>query len=190
MKLKYYLRGLGIGILVTALIMGISFDSYRQMSDEEVKARAKELGMVESTTLSNIASALEKETVSESTPPKNTENDVVEVNETDNIQTEETVPEEAAPTGADQDKTQTEESAPIVSDEGNLVTITIKSGESSVSVSKSLAEAGLVESGSSYDKYLCTNGYDKKIVTGTYHIPMGSTEDDIAQIITGIMSLE
>ena len=29
MKLKYYLRGLGIGMIVTALILGISF-SHRQ----------------------------------------------------------------------------------------------------------------------------------------------------------------
>ena len=31
MKLKYYLRGLGIGMIVTALILGISF-SHRQLA--------------------------------------------------------------------------------------------------------------------------------------------------------------
>lgn len=57
MKLKYYLRGLGTGIAVTALIIGISaiVSPKEVMTDEEVIARAKELGMVERTVLSEIA---------------------------------------------------------------------------------------------------------------------------------------
>ncbi|MBD5544326.1 MAG: endolytic transglycosylase MltG [Lachnospiraceae bacterium] len=48
MKLKYYLRGLGTGIVVTALILGISLSHGKgSMSDEEIKKRAAELGMVE-----------------------------------------------------------------------------------------------------------------------------------------------
>lgn len=53
MERKYYLRGLGIGIAVTALIMGIAASGNRTMTDEEVIARAKELGMVENTLLSD-----------------------------------------------------------------------------------------------------------------------------------------
>ena len=52
MERKYYLRGLGIGIVVTAIIMGIVTSGKREMTDEEVIARAKELGMVENTVLS------------------------------------------------------------------------------------------------------------------------------------------
>lgn len=48
MKLKYYLRGLGTGIVVTALVLGISLSHGKgSMSDEEIIKRAKELGMVE-----------------------------------------------------------------------------------------------------------------------------------------------
>ena len=47
MKLKYYLRGLGIGIIVTALIMGIALGSKRELTDTEIKERAAKLGMVE-----------------------------------------------------------------------------------------------------------------------------------------------
>lgn len=46
MKLKYYLRGLGLGILVTTLILSAGAKPAR-MTDEEVRARAKELGMTE-----------------------------------------------------------------------------------------------------------------------------------------------
>jgi len=53
MKLKYYLRGLGIGIVVTALIMGlISLSKKETLSDAEVIARAEKLGMVQSGVLS------------------------------------------------------------------------------------------------------------------------------------------
>ncbi len=47
MKLKAYLRGLGIGILVTAVIMGIALGKKGSMTDAEVKERAYELGMTE-----------------------------------------------------------------------------------------------------------------------------------------------
>ena len=54
MKLKYYLRGLGIGIVVTALLMGVATKDNGVMSDEEIKARAAELGMVEQRTLADM----------------------------------------------------------------------------------------------------------------------------------------
>ena len=47
MKLKYYLRGLGIGMLVAALVLILSGNTGGGMSDEAVKRRAAELGMVE-----------------------------------------------------------------------------------------------------------------------------------------------
>lgn len=60
MNLKYYLRGLGIGIIVTALIMGIAFSGKKEtLSDSEIMERAKALGMTEETTL--IADALPEE---------------------------------------------------------------------------------------------------------------------------------
>lgn len=45
MKLKYYLRGLGVGILITTFIL--SFGSKKEkLTDNEIIARARELGMV------------------------------------------------------------------------------------------------------------------------------------------------
>ena len=48
MNLKYYLRGLGVGIVVTSLILGIGLGSRKEtLSNEEIKERARALGMVE-----------------------------------------------------------------------------------------------------------------------------------------------
>lgn len=51
MKLRYYLRGLGIGVIVTALLMGFVTRESLPLTDAEIKARARALGMVESDSL-------------------------------------------------------------------------------------------------------------------------------------------
>ena len=219
MKRKFYMRGLGTGILVTAIIMSISSGQKRPMTDEEVKARARELGMVESTVLSNLQGSVNGQPEETQTPESGTEpeetkepdgtTEPVET-QTPDSGTEEmqnpdsgTKPEETKEPGDTTEPAETtnpdgatepaetaepEETpnAPVTEEErGDMVTIVIKSGESSVSVSKSLAEAGLVESASDYDRYLCQNGYDKKIRVGTYEIQAGASEEEIAKIITG-----
>lgn len=48
MNLKYYLKGLGLGIIVTAIIMGVVLNGKgKALSDNEIKQRAAELGMVD-----------------------------------------------------------------------------------------------------------------------------------------------
>lgn len=47
MKLRYYMRGLGIGMLVAALVLVLSGNTGGRMSDEAIKSRAAELGMIE-----------------------------------------------------------------------------------------------------------------------------------------------
>ncbi len=48
MKRKYYMRGMGIGVLVTAILCAVALPKKTEpMTDEEIIARAKELGYVE-----------------------------------------------------------------------------------------------------------------------------------------------
>ena len=48
MQLKSYLRGFGCGLFISAVLMGIAVSYSRNtMTDEEIKLRASELGMVE-----------------------------------------------------------------------------------------------------------------------------------------------
>lgn len=50
MKLKYYLRGMGIGVILTAIVMGFALGGRKTaISDAEIIERAKALGMVDST---------------------------------------------------------------------------------------------------------------------------------------------
>ena len=53
MRLKYYLRGLGLGIIFAVIIMMIGFHGNKQsMSDTEIIEKAKTLGMVEAKNIS------------------------------------------------------------------------------------------------------------------------------------------
>ena len=75
-------------------------------------------------------------------------------------------------------------SVPSAEPAGETVTLVINRGESSVTVSKNLQVLGLVEDYKAYDRFLCDNGYDHSISTGTYEIPVDATDEDIARIIT------
>ncbi len=69
MKLKYYLRGLGVGIVLTAVIMGVILGRRgSDMSDEEIIKRAKQLGMVEAeSTLSSYSDSAKNPEVTDET---------------------------------------------------------------------------------------------------------------------------
>lgn len=60
MKLRYYLRGLGIGVVVTAFIMSQTSKT-EEMTDAQIKIRALELGMVEETVLAKLPQAVADE---------------------------------------------------------------------------------------------------------------------------------
>lgn len=197
MKRKYYLRGLGTGILVTALILIIASGQKETMTDEEVKARAKELGMVESTLLSDLANqtpAAEPETMADpaataepETAEKATPEPAAELETTEEATPEPAAEPETTAEPTPEPTAEPEATAEPTTDpatEQESILITIRSGESSVSVSKTLEEAGLVASAQEYDRYLCENGYDKKIRSGEHRIPLGADDAEIAAIIT------
>lgn len=63
MNLKYYLRGLGLGIVMTAVIMGITApDKERNLTDEEIVEKAKDLGMIEDSELAEYLEEAKTET--------------------------------------------------------------------------------------------------------------------------------
>lgn len=229
MERKYYLRGLGLGIVVTAVIMGLALSGKRTMTDEEVIARAKTLGMVENTEsmlLSDAAAqeddeAQEAEETEQVADPAEQEpqeavteeavmeeNSQADVSEGDNTEEEDSEDTQAVTSAQESDlaeqdaeeaadakqpetdasETQTEQAAAETESTDNQqeVTITIVSGDSSYSVAKKLADAGIVLTAESYDAYLCANGYDKKLRTGTFTIPKTASDEQIARIVTGM----
>ncbi len=191
MKLKYYLRGLGIGILVTTVILSLAGVGRKNMTDEEVVKRAKELGMVESTLLSDLPDQTKTDEVRPTEPETSLQPETSEPEPEESASTPETpeAPEET-PVASEETPVAPEET-PVSPEDGNpdtsaweTVTLVIGRGESSTTVSKNLKKAGIVEDAAAFDRFLCNNGYDKKIITGTYEIPYGASEEEIAKIIT------
>jgi hypothetical protein len=211
MKLKYYLRGLGIGMIVTALILGISFSNRQDqtsqiMTDDQIRERAAELGMVDSSELT--LAALQN---SEKQPTEGTPEETTQTQEQNNIEAEPetTVPAETQATvepettqepeataepepgkTAEPEKTAGPETTaePEVTEapqRTQTASITIQRGDDSGSASRRLYEAGLVENAKAFDNYLCNNGYSRSINPGTYEIAPGTSEEEIAKIITG-----
>ena len=89
------------------------------------------------------------------------------------IPTEEPVPSETP--------TPTEEPTQTIEE---IVVVEIVKGDSSDTVSKRLEEIGLVEDAKTYNRYLCNNGYDRKLNIGSYKITKGMSYEEIAKIIT------
>ena len=185
MKLKYYLRGLGIGMIVTALILGISF-SHRQgqetqtLTDDQIRERAEQLGMVDSSELTLAALQNSAKQPTEGTPEETTQ-----TQEQNNIEAEPetTVPAETQATA--EPETTAEPEVTEAPQRTQTASITIQRGDDSGSVSRWLYEAGLVENAKAFDNYLCSNGYSRSINPGTYEIAPGTSEEEIAKIITG-----
>lgn len=213
------MRGLGIGILVTALLMGVATKEGRPLTDAEIRAKAYELGMVDgdSVRLTDFKNSTpnpqstmpphETSNPQETTAPHETSNPqetaapketmeprvTAEPYETmapegipspqETILPQETQPpqETAVPAASPAQEQETENDG-----SGEAVTIVVRRGSNSYSVSVQLAEAGLIEDASAYDLYLCSNGYAGKIRTGTYQIAPGTSDEQIARIITGM----
>jgi cell division protein YceG involved in septum cleavage len=62
--------------------------------------------------------------------------------------------------------------------------ITVVGGSGSETVSNQLKTAGVIDSASDFNAYLCAHGYDRKISTGNHTIPEGAGYEEIAKIIT------
>lgn len=185
--LRYYLRGLGIGILVTAVILGIAGKDTEPMSDAVVRERAAQLGMVDSNSL--VLSELQKrdetpnnsEMMSGSGADSDRDMEQNTDEDTDAVVTEETESEAAVSETTESEET-TEE---ITENENSIAVIEIRQGASSYTVSKDLAAAGLVADAGVFDTFLCNNGYAQSICVGTFEIRVGTSEEEIAKIITG-----
>ncbi len=234
-RLKYYLRALGIGIIVTALLMGYS-QKPPQMSDEEILRRAAELELEgQREVLADLATATPEpenslesdaaisaestaspvpgptvEPAAGTTPkpmvepgasatpkptaepavsptPKPTEEPVASPTPKP---TEEPVasstPKPTEEPAVSPTPKPTEEPTVSPAPAGDVAILVISRGESSMTVSRNLQELGLVEDYRAFDRFLCDNGYDHSISTGTHEIPLGATYEEIAGIICKI----
>ena len=78
------------------------------------------------------------------------------------------------------------ETEPVSTANKESITIEVRKGDGSYTVCKRLEEAGLIASATSFDTFLCENGYDKRIRSGSFEIPADADPEQIARILNGV----
>lgn len=211
MRLKYYLRGLGIGIICTTLLMTIeSHTNTQTMTDEEVIERAEELGMVMQEDADPVKKTAQDPSEQASTQKgeNSYENNEGKQKDQKNDRQNKTSaaegtaqPEngsakkksstaqegESAPP-ADSEVQNTEEPAKENPQDGDepapqLVEFEVEQGESSDAVARNLFQNHLVDDAEAFNDYVVSNGYDSRFMPGHFSIPEGSSYEEIVKIL-------
>lgn len=160
MKLKYYLRGFGLGILLTAILMIIvTHNSRKELSNAEIINKAEALGMVM------------KEDNSKDSTNGNKEK------------------KESNATTVDQQIKANDEKKQVANPETTtppqeFIAIIVQRGEVSETIADKLQNAGVVPDAKVFNKYLTDNNYADNLQTGTFNIPKGASQEEIAKILT------
>lgn len=168
MKLKYYLRGIGIGVIVTTIIFMISISIHKndkeqqEMVVEDTEAKTVSENLVSDTQIVDKEKEEKKE-------PQKTVDEVVKSEETKPLK-EEVKKEEIK-------KEETEENQ-------EKIRFQISGGEFSDVVCRKLEEEKLVDDALAFNKFLVEHNYDNFILPGVYDIPRGATYEEIAVLLT------
>ena len=194
MKTKYLLRGIGIGIIIGALIMyaagvtGNKASANDKKVAKEVTTEAEKTTTEEKTTEATTEKTTEKATekteekTTEATTEKTTEKTTEATEEKTTEATTEKKTEEKTTEATTEEKTTEEKTTEAKSTGTKKITVT--SGMGSETISSLLAEQGLVKSASDYNAWLIEKGYDSKLHIGTFEIKEGATYEEIAKILT------
>ena len=167
MKLKYYMRGVGIGVFATTIILVIAFAlKGNTLSDDEIIARAKKLGMVESEAMLNTADTTTANTTTDGADDEETGNKTIEG-------ATNPMPESTAGTLNN-----------TTANSGDYIEFTIDQGEVSRTVIDKLVQAGIVSDAYTFNKFLNEKGVDNNLQPGTFHIKKGISEDELATLLT------
>lgn len=194
MKFRYFLRGVGIGIIFTSIIFMVAYDGNgkKAMSNKEIISKAKELGMVmkddnlktliEESSENNSKQQSNKNTSEKDTVEKNTEKKTTEEKTTEKKSTEEKTTEKKTTEEKSTEEKTTEEKS--TEENKKDYQLTVSPGSSSYPVCQKLEEMGLIDSAQKFDDYLIEHGYANRISVGTHSLKKGMTYEEIAVAIS------
>lgn len=178
MRLKYYLRGLGLGIIFAVIIMMIGFhDNKQSMSDTEIIEKAKTLGMVEAKNISGtVADEYNSEKTDSSAANSDASSQKAETEQDSQMQDSQTA----------QEDTQQEATQETVEPQDAVTTYTISvtSQDTCRTIAEKLKALNLVDDAEQFRIYMGQKGADHFIADGEHVIPQGASYDDIITILT------
>lgn len=171
MRLKYYLRGAGVGIIVTTLVLSVAFwtTSYSskktELTDQEIIERAEKLGMVMAEDTTSDQEETDEKTDFEVSAAQDASEDKNDLTNED--------------ISGDDNITDNSTEDIVVS----YTAFTISPGQSSDTVTENLYEAGFINSAKDFNSFLIKLGLANRIQAGTFYISSDSSEEDIAAIL-------
>ncbi len=203
MRFKYYLRGCGLGIILTAVILSVGFRQSREgaVSDEEIMLRASELGMVTPTDDRDLSDGTQQptepgENLPDQTVGKSAENQPDDTEkdgdgkdedgkeEKDsarkNSGKENSEKEDGEPKDSEKEDSEKEDSE---ADEPKTVTVVVRRGEVCRELAQDLYELGLVEDAEEFRYFMQRKGYDNMIRVGEFELTIGMDHEEIARVL-------
>mgnify|MGYP002764377740 FL=1 len=191
MRLKYYLRGLGLGIIFTCL-MFMLFSNKKADNTDQMDINQQ----LETTTetLSNQTSGDDKndtandEAVSGSADVQNNTDAEDDVNAQNNADAQNTADNQTGASDTTDTSNQTNDSN-ITGETGTddvqdeYVTLVIEKGDIARDVAESLYEDGIIDDAESFRKYLGETGVSRTLHAGEYNIKVGSTYEEIVELL-------
>lgn len=200
MKFKYMIRGLGLGVIITAAVMGAY--TRNAVADARV-AVLREYGFGEESRLvegtqTDVESQDETESIVEQENMRDEQkeseiNSVLDaakdVKHADTSEpTQDPIEQPQAPEPSDGGEAQAESADDMVSEPpaatADVIEIVIARGDDSGTVARKLYNAGIIGNASEYDAFLMQHGYDKRLSTGTKSISATDSWQEIAEKLT------
>ena len=191
MRLKYYLRGLGLGIIFTCL-MFMLFSNKKADNTDQMDVNQQ----LETTTetLSSQTSGDDKndtandEAVSGGADVQNNTDADADVNAQNNADAQNPADNQAGASDATDTSNQTDDSD-ITGETGTddvqdeYATLVIEKGDIARDVAESLYEDGIIDDVESFRKYLGETGVSRTLHAGEYNIKVGSTYEEIVELL-------
>lgn len=179
MNVKWFLRGLGVGIVLTALLLCITYRTTQK--DTNVIQQAKNLGMIFPEEETTDAGAEEAEELAQQAQTENASGAAVSGSVVAGQGENESEADKKARKKLEQSK---DDITSASNYQGATKTFVVRNGLLSSSVAKEMQAAGIIDSADAFDEYVEKNGYGRKVRSGTYKIPDGADYETIAKIIT------
>lgn len=205
MKIKYYLRGIGVGLLLGVIIMYaamVTFGYEKKSDDEDTKTVVENDVNKGKTEAQTIEKATEKvttevktekvttektdttaEVTTEATTEPTTASTTEATTETTTEATTETTTEVTTET-TEATSEKTEEPTTEKPSQDDTVTIVIESGMISTDVAEMLQDAGIIDDYKDFDRWLDATGYSTIIRVGEFIFHKGMTYEEIAEVLT------
>lgn len=180
MKLKYYLRGCGVGIVLTVVIFMVALKAKGGiMTDQKVMQRASELGMVMK---EEIQKDLDTQTASETQTNADTQEALRAVTDTQETVQNTQQDNSGKSTQAEEHKKLQEEKEE--KDPQKEIVISVKKGDVCRDVAERLYEKGLVKDAEEFRVYMGEHGYAKNLCIGQFSLKKGMSYEQIAKTLT------